>query len=403
VISDVDLAERERARRRLERERRREGMSRASAWGRALPAACGLLALATLAGLIALWPGQRSDDGAGTAFGGPTEPAVVSGVEAVDCGGPVRQRCVRLRVRLPSGAAAAMTLGPEGTVQAPDPGARVRVQSAGGQYTFAGVDRRRALLALVLVFAVLVVAIARLRGLLALVGLAISLALVTEFVLPALLAGSPGLLVALVGSLAVMFVTVVLTYGLSPPSLAACLGIAGSLVLAAAVGAIAVKASALDGRAGELAAYLASTRGGLSLQGLVVAGLVIGALGVLADTGVTQASTVMALRRANPGLSAAALFRGAFGVGRDHLVATTHTLVLTYLGASLPLLLGLGAGGVSATDALNSQDVAEPIVATLVGAIALLVSVPLTTALCAAVAHRMAPETLGGAHAHAHH
>jgi uncharacterized membrane protein len=397
----MDLAERERARRRAERARQRDEGPRASAWGRALPAACGVLALATLVGMIALWPGQPRQDGPGTAFGGPTEPAVVSGVTAVDCGGPVRQRCVRLRVRLPSGAAA-MTLGPEGTVHAPDPGTHVRVQSAGGQYTFAGVDRRRALLVLVLVFAVLVVAIARLRGLLALVGLGISLALVTEFVLPALLAGSPGLLVALVGSLAVMFVTVVLTYGLSPPSLAACLGIAGSLVLAAGVGAIAVEASALDGRAGELAAYLATTGGGLSLQGLVLAGLVIGALGVLADTGVTQASTVMALRRANPGLSAAALFRGAFGVGRDHLIATTHTLVLTYLGASLPLLLGLGAGGVSATDALNSQDVAEPIVATLVGAIALLISVPLTTALCAAVAHRMPPETLGHAHAHHH-
>ena len=130
--------------------------------------------------------------------------------------------------------------------------------------------------------------------------------------------------------------------------------------------------------------------------------MVIGALGVLADTGVTQASTVMALRRANPRLSAAALFRGAFGVGRDHLVATTHTLVLVYLGASLPLLLGLGASGVSTTDMLNSQEVAEPIVAMLVGAIALLVSVPLTTALCAAVAHGMPPERFGEAHGHAH-
>jgi uncharacterized membrane protein len=112
----------------------------------------------------------------------------------------------------------------------------------------------------------------------------------------------------------------------------------------------------------------------------------------------------MALRRANPELSARALFEGAFAVGRDHLVATTHTLVLAYLGASLPLLLGLGAGGVNLTDAVNSQDVAEPIVATLIGAIALLVSVPLTTALCAAVAHRMPVAALGhaGGHGHAH-
>jgi uncharacterized membrane protein len=118
--------------------------------------------------------------------------------------------------------------------------------------------------------------------------------------------------------------------------------------------------------------------------------------------GVTQASTVMALRRANPQLSSAALFGGAFSVGRDHLVATTHTLVLAYLGAALPLLLVMQASGVSATDALNSQDLAEPVVATLAGAMALLVSVPLTTALCAFVAHRMPAEALAGAHSHPH-
>ena len=134
----------------------------------------------------------------------------------------------------------------------------------------------------------------------------------------------------------------------------------------------------------------------------MLAGLVVGALGVLADMGVTQASTVMALRHANPALTARGLYRSAFAVGRDHLVATTHTLVLAYLGATLPLLLVLHASGVTATDALDSQDLAEPIVETLIGAMALLVSVPLTTALCALVARGLAPERLSGAHAHQH-
>jgi uncharacterized membrane protein len=400
MVSEIEAPERER--RRLERERRRAGSGDTTVWNRALAAACGTLALATLIGLVALWPGAAPSRGPGTALGGATVPAVVARVATVDCGGPVAQPCVQLHIRLRSGRAAAITLGPAGTVRAPKVGTHVRVRAAGGEYTFAGVDRRRALLVLALIFAVLVVAIARARGLLALAGLAISIALVTRFVLPALLAGEPGLLVALVGSLAVMFVTVVLTYGLSPPSLAACLGIGGSLLFAAAAGTVAVKATALDGGLGELTAYLAGSGRGISLQGLVLAGLVVGALGVLADTGVTQASAVMALRRANPDLRARALFHGAFTVGRDHLVATTHTLVLAYLGASLPLLLGLGAGGVSLTDALNSQDVAEPIVATLIGAISLLVSVPLTTALCTAVAHRMPVEALGGADAHGH-
>ncbi|MEA2481542.1 MAG: hypothetical protein QOJ07_3464 [Thermoleophilaceae bacterium] len=400
MVSEMEATERER--RRAERERRRAGDERSAGWSRVLAGACGALALATLIGLVVLWPGAGPSQAGGPALGGPTLPAVAAGVTTVDCGGPVAQPCVELHVRLRSGRAAAITLGPAGTVRAPKAGTHVRVRAAGGEYTFAGVDRRRALLVLALIFAVLVVAIARARGLLALAGLAISIALVTRFVLPALLAGESGLLVAVVGSLAVMFVTVVLTYGLSPPSLAACLGIGVSLLFAAGAGTVAVKATALDGGLGELTAYLAGSGRGISMQGLVLAGLVVGALGVLADTGVTQASAVMALRRANPALSARALFHGAFTVGRDHLVATTHTLVLAYLGASLPLLLGLGAGGVSPTDALNSQDVAEPIVATLVGAIALLVSVPLTTALCVAVAHRMPVSALGGAEAHAH-
>jgi uncharacterized membrane protein len=400
MVSELDASDREL--RRAERERRRAGDGHTAVWNRALAAACGALALATLIGLIALWPADPPNHARGTALGGATVPAVVARVTTVDCGGPVAQPCVQLQVRLRSGQSAPITLGPTGTVHAPNVGTRVRVRAAGGDYTFAGVDRRRALLILAFIFAVLLIAIARVRGVLALAGLAISIALVTQFVLPALLAGESGLLVAVVGSLAVMFVTVVLTYGISPPSLAACLGIGGSLLFAAGAGTIAVKATALDGGLGELTAFLAGSSRGISLQGLVLAGLVVGALGVLADTGVTQASAVMALRRANPDMRSRALFQSAFAVGRDHLVATTHTLVLAYLGASLPLLLGLGAGGVSLTDALNSQDVAEPVVATLIGAISLLVSVPLTTALCTAVAHRMPVEALGKTHAHAH-
>lgn len=133
---------------------------------------------------------------------------------------------------------------------------------------------------------------------------------------------------------------------------------------------------------------LSQANGSISLQGIVLAGLVIGALGVLADMGVTQASAVMALRRANPEQSAFELYRGAFTVGRDHLVATTHTLVLVYVGATLPLLLVLRTVGVALPDALNTQDIAEPVIATVVGAMALLVSVPLTTGLAAALVHR---------------
>jgi uncharacterized membrane protein len=227
----------------------------------------------------------------------------------------------------------------------------------------------------------------------------LSLLLVVKFLVPAILAGSPPLLVAVIGALAVMFITVGLTYGVSPQSAAAILGISASLVFAGVAGTIAVHAAQLDGRSSDLATYLQQTNSHLSLQGVVLAGLMLGALGVLADMAVTQASAVMALRRANPGLGLRGLFTGAFGVGRDHLIATTHTLVLVYAGATLPLLLVLRSAGVDPVDALNTQDVAEPVVATLVGAMALLLSVPLTTALAGLLVSHAPPDALPDAHA----
>jgi uncharacterized membrane protein len=130
--------------------------------------------------------------------------------------------------------------------------------------------------------------------------------------------------------------------------------------------------------------------------------MVIGALGVLVDLTVSQASTVMALRRANHSLGFGGLFRGALAVGNDHIAATVNTLVFAYAGASLPTLLIFSVGGTPFADAINSQEVAGEIVATLVGSIGLIASMPLTTALAALLAVRMRDRELGDCHAHAH-
>jgi uncharacterized membrane protein len=122
---------------------------------------------------------------------------------------------------------------------------------------------------------------------------------------------------------------------------------------------------------------------------------------VLADTAVTQASAVMALRRANPGYGAPTLYREAFVVGRDHLSATIHTLVLAYAGAVLPLLLVLTMANVGAGDVLNGQSIAEPIVATIVGCLGLIAAVPITTALSATLVARL-PLDAVPQHTHAH-
>ena len=290
-----------------------------------------LLAIVTIAvavGLVAFWPGE------GRANVSPVTPGLVQGAEVVSVS---REGCEQLagpdcrlaRVVLTSGrdegARSYLTMPSEAFAPELSPGDRVRVQRNGplsedvlddpSQQPFAFVDFERSspLLALVLVFAALVVVLGRWHGVRALLGLGISLAIVVEFLAPAILDGSPPLAVALVGSLAVMVVTIGISHGAGLKSMAAMLGTAVALGLTASLALLAVRTTEISGFSSEQSTLLLSGVGGLSLQGLVVAGIVVGALGVLDDVTVSQASTVLALRRANPVLG----FRRLFGEAID--------------------------------------------------------------------------------------
>ena len=412
--------------RRRRRPRRGKVALTATRAGRILVGAVALLFVATVVGLIALWPdggepaavapGTSSSTGESQAFGGTSLPASVDSSSIVRCPGPVAQDCRQIRATLnggpDQGTSTTITLGPVLSSPEVDAGDHIRVihvEAPPGAdpakvqpYQFADFDRHGSLIWLAVVFAVLVIALARWRGLLALVGLGLSLLLVVKFLIPAILAGSSPFLVSLVSALTVMFVMLALTSGIGAQSLAAALGIAGSLLLASLLGVAYVHIAHLNGYTSELSTLLTSFNVHVSLEGIVIAGMVIGALGVLADMAVTQASAVMALRRTNPSLRSRQLYREAFVVGRDHLAATINTLVLAYVGASLPLLLVIHATGVSTGDAFNAQDVAEPIVATLVGSIGLIASVPLTTGLAAVLASRVPPEAVPDHAGHTH-
>jgi uncharacterized membrane protein len=196
-----------------------------------------------------------------------------------------------------------------------------------------------------------------------------------------------------------MFATIVLVYGIGAKSLAALLGTIVSLLATGALAVIFVHAAHITGTSGEEATLILSLGGGrLSLQGLVLAGMVIAALGVLSDVTVSQSSTVIALRRANPGQRARQPDRGAVDVGRDHLGATVNTLVFAYAGASLPLLIIFKSQAVSFGDAVNREAVATEIVAALVGSIGLVLAVPLTTAVAAMLAARLPTDALEDSH-----
>jgi uncharacterized membrane protein len=364
--------------------------------GRVLVAAVVAVAIFTIAGLAVLWPYGWHP--AGTPTGG-TVAATVDKVTDAPCGTGV---CRTIDVTV--GGQKKQFGFPVRNAPEVGVGDHVRLLPTGATfYEFEEVDRRGSLLWLAALFAVAAAVLLRWRGVLAVAGVAVSIAVLLGFVVPAILAGKPALLVALVAALAVMFVTLVLTNGLGVQTLAAALGISATLVLTCGLAYLAVRFASLDGTSDLEVLRIKAGTETLSLKGVILAGMVIGALGVLADTAVTQASAVMALRRANPRYSARRLYAEGFTIGRDHLSATIHTLVLAYAGATLPLLLMLRTGHVTLTDGVNGQSLAVPVVATLVGCLALMVAVPVCTGLAATLLVRLPLDALPDGHEHHHH
>ena len=368
------------------------------------------LVLATLVGLVVLWPHGKLQQSGQL---GPihTVGAVAERVDTVRCKLSASQTCRVAHIRILDGPGKGertvlTTVAAVGSLDVSQ-GDRIRVYKntvpAGtgparqrDDYSFADFDRRGAMLWLSLGFVVLLLATGRFHGLRALAGLLASLVIVVKFVVPAILHGSSPLAVAIVGAFAVMLVMMPLSYGLGAKSLAAWLGTAVSLLLAAGLAYAFAHVAHLSGASSDESVYLGASQSRLSLQGLLVAGMVIGALGVLVDLTVSQASTVIALRRVNPSLRFSGLFRGALEVGHDHIAATVATLVFAYAGAALPVLLIFSVGETSFTDAVNGEAVADEVIAALVGSLGLIASMPITTALAALLAPRMSgPATRG--------
>lgn len=263
--------------------------------------------------------------------------------------------------------------------------ARIQADGAETAYQYAGQDRNLVLLILGLAFAAAVVALGRLRGVAALFALVASVALLVWFILPAMVAGQNAVLVAIAGGGLIALLSLYLAHGLTPLTHVAALGIFGALALTALLSWLAVTTARLTGFVGE-ESFLLSTLPDLDLSGLLLAGVVLGAIGALDDVTVTQASAVWEVHTANPSLPAEELFRAGIRVGRDHIVSTVNTLLLAYAGAALPLLLLFSLADQTLGFVASSEIVATEIVRTLVGSIGLVAAVPLTTWLAARVA-----------------
>jgi uncharacterized membrane protein len=362
-------------------------------------------AAVTVTAMILLWP----DGSAGRGEGGDEAVQVKGDVVAVTPGlcpevpeapPPGGDRvCGTVAIRLTSGAEKGRQI--ETDIPA-GPGApevavgdklvliRTEGTASGADYQILDHQRGRGLWVLGIAFALAVVAFGRWRGLAALGGLAITFGVLLLFIVPAILDGRSPLLVAVVGSAAIMLSVLYLTHGFTVPTSVAVLGTLASLTLTGLLAAAATAALHLSGVGTEETNFLSLTFSDVNMQGLLLAGILIGSLGVLDDVAVTQAVTVNELARANPTLPATGLYRAASRVGRAHITSVINTLVLAYAGASLPLLILLAAGNAPLGQVLTTQMLAQEIVRSAVGTMGLIAAVPITTAL-AAIAARHQP------------
>ncbi|MBM4794671.1 YibE/F family protein [Streptomyces sioyaensis] len=372
-------------------------------------------AAAVAVGLLVLWPGGAPPHKpSGVGFDQPTERARVTEVAEVNCadvhaeqqpqppspggqpptgGADKGKPCQQATIEVTTGENAGRTFK---TVVTPD---ALRHYTTGQdvvvayspkapkelQYAVSDVDRSLPMWVLAAIFALAVVLVGRLRGVLALVALAASFVVLTLFILPAILQGSNPLVVAVVGGSAIMLIALYLCHGLTARTSVAVLGTLASLLLIGLLGSVFINWALLTGNTDDTTGLVHGLFPDIEIRGLLLAGIIIGSLGVLDDVTVTQTAAVWELKEADPSAGWRKLYGAAMRIGRDHIASVVNTLVLAYAGAALPLLLLFSIAQSSVGTVATSEVVAEEIVRTLVGSIGLVAAVPLTTLLAALV------------------
>lgn len=254
-------------------------------------------------------------------------------------------------------------------------------------------------------FFALVLLLARWAGVRAIVGLCISFVVIIMFIVPGILDGHNAVLVAFIGALVVATVSLFIAHGVRSRTAIACISTIITISIALLLALFFTNMMHLFGLGSEEAFYLQTTPEQLfNLRGILLAGIIIGTLGVLDDITTAQAAVVEELHLANPELSKRELFVRASSVGREHIISLVNTLVLAYTGAALPLLLLFRVYERPSWLVVNSEIVMEELVRMIIGSIALVIAVPLTTALAASFyAGRPVTQQQKNQQRHGHH
>jgi uncharacterized membrane protein len=358
--------------------------------------------LATLVGLWLTWPADPPRRNIDVGFGQRPVQGQVLATSAAPCtsgsAAPAGQakECISLSVLLTSGDSPGVTiqqvLPDEPSTPRFSVGDHVVLAYTGGNpsesesYQIQDFQRGTSMLWLVALFAAAVLLLGRWRGLASLAALGYSFLVLVVYLFPAILTGASPVITGVLAASVIMFGVLYLTHGFSAQTSSAVLGTVLSLGLIGALGTAFSVVAHLTGLDDDTAKLIGFLDHGIDARGLLLAGMVIGALGVLDDVTVTQTSAVWELRRANPELGVRALYTAALRIGRDHISSAVNTLVLAYTGAALPVLLIFSLSGQGFSTMVTTQDIAQEVVRTLVGSVGLVAAVPITTAIAAMVA-----------------
>lgn len=259
------------------------------------------------------------------------------------------------------------TLSPAGTVS----------------YVISDWVRRPALMGFIALFLLVAIAVARLKGLRGFIATAVGLAIIIGFIVPRIVAGDNPVLISLIGVGGMLVVAIYFVQGFNWSTTAALLGTYAAACLTLLLGIGFSELAVLTGFGSDEAVMVSVGAAQVNLRGLLLAGLMIGALGALTDITIVQASVVRELAYVNRQLGLWQLYRRGMAVGSDHVGSLVNTLVLAYTGAALPLFLLIYLSAFSLSSALNLEIVAAEVVHTLVGSIGLILAVPLTTFIAA--------------------
>lgn len=241
---------------------------------------------------------------------------------------------------------------------------------------------------IIVLFFVIVVLLSRWKGVGSFLGMLISLGVITGFIVPQILAGQNPLFISIVGSIFIMITTIYLAHGFSKKTTVAVISTFITLTVTAYISAFFVNITKLSGLGSEDASSLVfgSATEHIDFKGLLLGGILIGALGVLDDVTTSLSASIFELKQVNSKLGFQKLFRSGLEIGREHISSLVNTLVLAYAGSSLPIFISivLNPSNYPIWVILNDGLLIEEVVRTLSGSLGLIFAVPLTALIASA-------------------